>query len=369
MKRIFCFLSMFVMFFVFLDASADKVQAEEPAIRVYIDEEQISFDVPPQLIHDRTMVPMRAIFEYLGATVTWVEETQSIYAKKDDVTIQMQIDNPEMYVNGEKIVLDVSPTVIDSRTLVPVRAISEALHTTVQWAEANSSVHILTKNFMDALVQNLQGTWNYAYAIIDGQRVEIGSVPGMEVFRHPFTLEIQDVTAVLTSSLDNRKERGDVKYLEGQLQIFALPAEVDGNVLKLIVGENDAVILLKDDAEQQAVEEVLQNVFAGMLRKDYESIKKYALQGTKVYALIVAQEAWFKQHPEQKMNADQLPDMNAVLIDSVTVSGTEAVANIQILGAGASTSSGVGAATHWSYTNGIAELKNVDGVWYLAEVK
>ena len=108
----------------------------EPPITVLLDGKPVSFDVQPQLINSRTMVPMRAIFEALGATVEWDEASQSVTSKKDNKVIVMQVNNPVMTVSGTSVTLDSPPVVVSDRTLVPVRAISEALGCSVGWDEA-----------------------------------------------------------------------------------------------------------------------------------------------------------------------------------------------------------------------------------------
>ena len=134
---------------VIIMLSAFGVLAAE-AVTVTLNGKPIEFDVPAQIINDRTMVPMRKIFESLGATVDWVEEQQGIIAIKDSTIIIMKIDAPMMQVanvetNEQKqIELDVPPQIVDSRTLVPVRAISESLGVAVDWVAETGTV-VLTK--------------------------------------------------------------------------------------------------------------------------------------------------------------------------------------------------------------------------------
>ena len=61
-------------------------------ISVYVNGKRLELDVPPQIIDGRTMVPMRAIFEELGASVYWNAEKKSIYAIKMDTEVFMGID-------------------------------------------------------------------------------------------------------------------------------------------------------------------------------------------------------------------------------------------------------------------------------------
>lgn len=107
--------------------------AQDDNITVYIDDNKIEFDVEPQIINERTMVPMRMIFEQFGASVTWDQNSQTVVASTDDKIITLTIGVSEMTVNASTVVLDVAPCIVNDRTLVPIRAISEALGAEVQW--------------------------------------------------------------------------------------------------------------------------------------------------------------------------------------------------------------------------------------------
>ena len=111
---------------------------------VYLNGEKIAFDVQPQIINGRTMVPMRKIFEELGLNVEWDGATQTITSQKAGTTIIMKVDSYSLYKNGVEIPLDVAPTVIDGRTLVPVRAVSESLDASVIWSAKYNVVSIGT---------------------------------------------------------------------------------------------------------------------------------------------------------------------------------------------------------------------------------
>ncbi len=113
-------------------------------ISVYINEDRLEFDVPPQIINDRTMVPMRKIFESLGAVVTWDEPSRTATGKKGDVTVNVSIDSKILFKNGVPKTLDVAPALIDGRTLVPVRAIAESFDCEVDWIAETRTVQITT---------------------------------------------------------------------------------------------------------------------------------------------------------------------------------------------------------------------------------
>ncbi|WP_096201622.1 leucine-rich repeat domain-containing protein [Bacillus sp. FJAT-45350] len=104
-------------------------------------------------IDNRTMLPMREIFEQLGATVNWDQSTQTITAKQEGVVVELQIGSKDVLVNGESIEVDVPPLLLHSRTRVPVRFVSETLGADVSWdgekrvvqiskEELNLTVHV-----------------------------------------------------------------------------------------------------------------------------------------------------------------------------------------------------------------------------------
>ena len=121
-----------------------NVCAADENIKVIIDAKAVKFDVQPTIKSGRTLVPLRAIFEALGATVDWDDATQTVTSEKDDVKISLTINSKVMTVNGKEKTLDVPATLIDSRTLVPVRAISEAFGLEVGWDGENSIVSVLS---------------------------------------------------------------------------------------------------------------------------------------------------------------------------------------------------------------------------------
>ena len=139
MKKILCLL---VIFFVFL---SNILVFANDGISVKIDGNNIEFDVEPKLINNRTMVPLRAIFESLGASVEWDDATQTVTSQKGDIAIKLTINQPEMYVNEKMVELDSPACLVNSRTLVPVRAISEAFSCTVDWNNETSTVYITTR--------------------------------------------------------------------------------------------------------------------------------------------------------------------------------------------------------------------------------
>ncbi len=118
---------------------------KKPAVlTVTYNGEKIYFDQLPVIENGRTLVPLRAIFETLGATVDWNGDTRTVTATKDDVSISLTIDNTTATKNGEAIQLDVPAKIVNGRTLVPVRFIADCFGVKVDWNGDLQKV-ILTK--------------------------------------------------------------------------------------------------------------------------------------------------------------------------------------------------------------------------------
>lgn len=115
--------------------STPAAQTNRPStpIAVRLNGQYIQFDTPPVNMDGRILVPLRAIFEALGAYPQWDGATQTVTATRGDVTVTLQIGNHTLTRNGQPIALDVPPRIIDSRTLVPTRAIAEAFGVDVSW--------------------------------------------------------------------------------------------------------------------------------------------------------------------------------------------------------------------------------------------
>lgn len=127
------------------DKEEIKTPEDPNRVSVTVDGKELTFDQEPVIINDRTLVPMRAIFEAVDAEVSWEQETRTATGIKNGVTIKFQIENNIMKKNGEDIILDSPAKLINSRTLVPVRAIIEAFGYKVEWVEGKRLVKITTR--------------------------------------------------------------------------------------------------------------------------------------------------------------------------------------------------------------------------------
>lgn len=151
--------------------------ADGDDIKVVLDGKQLNFDISPTSLEERTMVPVRAICEYLDATVEWTEEDQTIKLIKDDVVVNMKIDSVESSVYGIKVMLDVPATKINNRTLVPLRFISEAFGLNVIWEEDSNTVNLTRiQNFHYGKLYDDGNRLIYDGGLINGKRNGYGKM-------------------------------------------------------------------------------------------------------------------------------------------------------------------------------------------------
>lgn len=115
-------------------------------INILINNQFLESDQPAVSVNDRTLVPMRAIFEALGAEVEWNENTQTVTGTKNNMTVSITINEKNILINEEKNEIDVPAQLINNRTMVPVRAVSEAFDCIVKWNGMKNCVIIIPKN-------------------------------------------------------------------------------------------------------------------------------------------------------------------------------------------------------------------------------
>ena len=133
-------------FFAMRDFDSMKFKiAVNPLVhpKIYLNKEKVQFsDAYPFIENQRTLVPLRAVFEKLGAEVLWDDSTSTATVKKDDKVISMTEGRNIITVNGVESTIDVSPKIIDDRTYIPLRAFSENLGFTVNWDENTYEINI-----------------------------------------------------------------------------------------------------------------------------------------------------------------------------------------------------------------------------------
>ncbi len=139
MRKIYLVI-VFMLALVMFPASAQA----EPEVRIELDGYVLSSDMAPVIVKDRTLVPFRAIAEAMNVKVEWNNETRSINASNGSQSLLLQVGSATAYINGSPVSLDVAPEIINDRTMIPLRFFSTAFNCEVNWLDATRTVTIKT---------------------------------------------------------------------------------------------------------------------------------------------------------------------------------------------------------------------------------
>lgn len=118
---------------------------------------EVEFDRSAIISQNRVLVPMRKIFELLGAEVSWDDATRTAVSTRFGKTVTVTVGKAQMYVDGEEKELDVAARIVDNRTLIPLRAVSEAYECNVLWDESERCAKIYTFEFLGAQKEAYEG--------------------------------------------------------------------------------------------------------------------------------------------------------------------------------------------------------------------
>lgn len=126
---------------------------------VQLNDKILGFSQPPVVENDRTLVPMRFLFEQMGANVTWNESAETAtatlptsadqrirtFSNEAEKSVTFSIDNTNVTVNGHPAEMDVPARLVNDKTMVPLRFLSENLGYNVEWDEATNTAIITTE--------------------------------------------------------------------------------------------------------------------------------------------------------------------------------------------------------------------------------
>lgn len=136
------FLALLLAFILLLFAGAARAWGGQQ-VKILLNGEEIEPDVPPYINEDsRTMVPIRFVSEALGSQVDWDEGERKVSIRGRAVLIELWIGQKTVTVNGESREMDTVAVIKDGRTMVPLRFLSEFLGMNVSWDGATRTVSL-----------------------------------------------------------------------------------------------------------------------------------------------------------------------------------------------------------------------------------
>ena len=117
----------------------EKCPLDTPYIK--LKDNILGFETPPVIEDGSTLVPMRFLFEQMGADVEWNGETQTATATLDNTAVTFAIDDTNAEVNNTPATMDVPARLINGKTMVPLRFLSEEMGFEVTWdAESRTAI-------------------------------------------------------------------------------------------------------------------------------------------------------------------------------------------------------------------------------------
>ena len=177
-------------------AMQSSVYAQDD-VTVIVNGDTVELDQPPVIENGRTLVPFRGVLEKMGAEVGWDNEARKVTCTLDGKEVSLVIDSDKMQTPSGELTLDVPAKIINSRTMVPIRAISEGLGAVVAWDADTRTVTVTTPETPEeeAPVQQLEPTYtleestteikqddtvaytiNVSYPVIDGDAAGIDAI-------------------------------------------------------------------------------------------------------------------------------------------------------------------------------------------------
>jgi len=134
--------SLWCRLIVTLSASPPPPQQSVHIPTVILNGKELDFDVYPRIQNGRVLVPLRTIFEAVGATVDWNNGTKTAVAYKDGVTVSLTLGNTIATINDNPVTLDQPAISVNGRTLAPLRFVGEAFGGIVNWDASSRTVYI-----------------------------------------------------------------------------------------------------------------------------------------------------------------------------------------------------------------------------------
>lgn len=224
-------------------------------VKIEIDgKEMVPKDMPAVIIDGRTMLPMRQIAQELGCEVNWNEAAKQIYVMRGSDIIVFTVDSKTGYENGKEFTMDVPATIVNDRTMLPVRALADALHLNIKWDDPNRIVSIQSG---DTVVKD------EPKAPESGQ-ITAGTLTGIQ------TPSAKDADQTFTIQADAPIERYEKTFVDDQkivLDFYGAKSSLPGEITKT---NSDIVTGIRTATHENNGDSFTRVVFDLSGKKDYE---------------------------------------------------------------------------------------------------
>src|SRR5438552_1995739 len=132
--------------------------APAQSVSIVVNGSPVTFDQPPIERAGRVFVPLRGVFERLGASVVYANG--DINAQGNGRSVHLHIGSTQAVVNGQAVSMDVAPFLVGARTLVPLRFVAQALGAAVNWNQSNNTVYIQGSGSSSTILPPANGSFS-----------------------------------------------------------------------------------------------------------------------------------------------------------------------------------------------------------------
>ena len=275
------------------------------AVTVKLNGSQMEFDVNPVIENSRTLVPFRKIFEALDCAVSYTKENgaQVVTANRGNQWITLEIGKNEITVDGETKKLDVAPKIVNGRTLVPLRAISEGLDCTVDWSADTKTVDI----------QKKQGQYAVSSAHISKNITDDkGNILITVAFEYP-VIENKDNNAFITAVNEQYKKDAEAAISEAEAEFKDSAAAVlasEGKNYHPMVFTRSFEVSLNQDNLLSITQLDYANTY-GAHPNTLKSSKTFNLAGL-VGSYHIVYNSWWRDRMEKESSLSHYNMMNVL---------------------------------------------------------
>ncbi len=310
MKKILALTLAIIFVFMNMVAYADN------DIILYLDGNIVETNPKPLILNNRTMIPARAVFEEMGAKVTWDAAKRSVGVTYKDITIEMKIDSDVAQVNGMGVRLDSPAVIVNDRTMIPLRFIGEAIGSQVSWDDKTRSVYISSpEDVPPAIIENVTFRKEKGYDFLtmtSSGKTALRTMTLKEPTRMVF--DIQNASLAVKNANYEGGEVSKIRY--GDHQNFVRIVAENETLPRYIITEDSGLIKFKIYGEKGNFDYIGLSGYR-MDFKEGTSIKYVSGSGNaKVFESSVALE-------------DETVSIGDELIDNVVISGKKITINLK----------------------------------------
>ena len=206
-------------------------------VSLAVDGNSVVPDVPPVIIKERTLIPARAVFEQMGATVSWDENTRVVEIILGTSNVKLTVDSNTAFVNGTAVTMEVPAMIIGDRTMIPVRFAAESVKCGVAWDDLSRTVSVTSPSVTERTAINsveIKDKEDYYRVIIQGS----GAIEGYKSFVYDsperFGIDIKN------TSLDLDDERVEAEADNDILKTVRY-SQFDADTVRIVVDLNEKV--------------------------------------------------------------------------------------------------------------------------------